>query len=158
MNEPVRMGDPPSIRYGRARGDRAAHAASDAASRRTIRTTGVGGTTCARSRKGTAAGPAYKEVGPSGERGVTHRATIVIGCVQHTHSLEANADCMLAMGPGNLITELVLVGDHGSAVLILPAHRHPAGNPRAGGGADGYAREEVDPSAQICDTHLRICE
>ena len=62
------------------------------------------------------------------------------------------------MGQGNLITELVLIGDHGSAVLILPTHRHPASNPGARARPDRYTGEVIDPRPQIGDTHLRISE
>ena len=62
------------------------------------------------------------------------------------------------MGQGNLITELVLIGDDGSAVLILPTHRHPARNPGARTRPDRYPGKVIDPSPQIGDTHLRISE
>ena len=158
LNESVEIGDPPCIRNRCARRDGAADAAGNTASRRTIRVSRIGCTTSARSGERGAAGPTDEEVRPSRKCRITNRTTIVVGCVLDTHQLEAGPERVLAVRPGNLVSELVLIGDHGSAVLILPTHRHPAGNAGAGRRANRYARQEIDPGPQIRDTHLRIFE
>src|SRR5438094_462388 len=115
-------------------------------------------TACARPCERSTSGPSYKEVGPPLERRVAHRTTVVICRLLDPCALKASPKRMFSVAPGNLITELILVDGHGSTILILSAHRHPAGNCGAGRLTNGYTREVIGAGPQIGNTHLRMLD